>query len=379
MSKVRVVSYGEVLLSQDILDHLGVTTGDTISSEKLSGARVVLAKGKPADRSLVETDGGFPQGCSAQSHDLQAPSIVSASSAATKPSGEGHLKWYFCYNQASTAWFSDMIKVAVTSAKTNTRLLPNCVYDGEPTPLTVWLKDQGVQIHQSQVPFQKRLFDDDVMERNKGTGYRPESAKGFYLPLQIPVVEEADEHVLYTDCDVMFLRDPDLAQIRPTSIAAVPEVADLSAPSPARVLNGFNSGVMVINVPAMRNRLPDLMRMLDENGYFNFVDTGATYDQGLLNLGFKSEWGTLPPIYNWRVFYGVNPDASVVHWHGPKPAHVIDLLGFKQARREKRRLEGPIMDMLLTNHIASYEYYFEVYCQFLDKIASQHHRVGVLA
>jgi hypothetical protein len=379
MSKVRVVSYGEVQLSQDILDHLGVTVGDTISSEKISGARVVLAKAKPTDSSLGEADGALPQGCSAKPHDLQAPSIVSASREATKRSGEGHLKWYFCYNQASTPWFSDMIKVAVTSAKQNTGLRPNCIYDGEPTALTAWLEGQGVEMHQSQVPFRKRLFDDDVMERNKGTGYKPASARGFYLPLQIPAVEEVDEHVLYTDCDVMFLRDLDLAEVKPATVAAVPEVADLSAPSPLRVLDGFNSGVMVINVPEMRKRLPDLMRILEKNGYFNFPPTGATYDQGLLNLGLQSAWDALPPTYNWRVFYGVNPDASVVHWHGPKPAHVIDLLGFKQGRREKRRLEGPVMDMLLNNHNASYEYYFELYCQFLDKVAMQHHRVGVLA
>ena len=61
MSKVRVVSYGEIQLSQDILDHLGVTAGDTISSEKLSEARVVLAKAKPINSSFYKTDGDFTQ------------------------------------------------------------------------------------------------------------------------------------------------------------------------------------------------------------------------------------------------------------------------------------------------------------------------------
>lgn len=79
-----------------------------------------------------------------------------------------------------------MIKVAVVSAIKYTNLLPHCIYDGKETPLIAWLREQGVVIHKSQVKFYNRLFDPEIIQRNQSSYYKPESAKGYYLPTYLP-------------------------------------------------------------------------------------------------------------------------------------------------------------------------------------------------
>ncbi len=366
MIEARVVTYGEVRLSQEALDHMGLQNGDILSVEKLPGGRLLLANSRenPSHQAVaapVESDAEvLPHGLG-QDHSFRSPP----------------LKWYFCYNQESTGWFSSMIKVAVVSAKKNTNLIANCIYDGEQTPLVSWLQAQGVIIHRSRVPFYDRLFAPETLQRNQNSWYKAESAKGYYLPLQIAQIEREEEHVLFTDCDVMFTQEVDFRLFKPSGLAAAPEVADLSSPSPDRVQKYFNSGVMLINVQELRERMPVIGRILEDRGYFSFPEIGATYDQGLLNAAFESKWDALPPELNWRVFYGINPEASIIHWHGPKPPHVSDMLLFLAGKREKRRLSGPIMDMLLDNNIDSYRYYFKLYCQFLDIVSAYDNRDGL--
>lgn len=367
MTEARVFTYGEVRLSQDDLDHIGLRNGDLLTVDKLPGGRLVLGRGPVTQAINVAAEQGSETNYSSPAH------VDHSDLRPTSPP----LKWYFCFNQESTAWFSNMIKVAVISAIKNTKLIPHCIYDGEQTPLTVWLREQGVVIHQSRVPFCSRLFDPEIMQRNQNSSYKPESAKGYYLPLQIAEIEREDQYVLFTDCDIMFVRDVDFGSFKPSGLAAVPEVADLSSPSPERVQKFFNSGVLLINVPYLRSKIPEIENILESNGYFNFPEIGATYDQGLLNTAFGSQWDALPAEYNWRPFYGINPAASIIHWHGPKPPHMFDMMLFLDGKRENRRLSGSVMDMLLNNNIDSYKYQLSVYCKFLDIVSLKQNREGL--
>lgn len=76
------------------------------------------------------------------------------------------MKWYFCFNEASTEWFEEMIEVAVVSALKNTNLEPHCVYDGGDTPLIGWLRAKNVRIHVSRVPlirgFGRKMFSSET-------------------------------------------------------------------------------------------------------------------------------------------------------------------------------------------------------------------------
>ena len=102
-----------------------------------------------------------------------------------------------------------------------------------------WLREQGVTVHQRQVSFRDELGSAPVLQRNAGTGYDGDAAAGFFLPLEIARVEEADPFVLFTDVDVMFLRAVDLSDTRPRYLAACGEVASVLDAGPTATAASF--------------------------------------------------------------------------------------------------------------------------------------------
>ncbi|MEZ5293373.1 MAG: hypothetical protein R2745_19990 [Vicinamibacterales bacterium] len=271
------------------------------------------------------------------------------------------MKWFFAFNEHASAWFTQMLQVAVvTAAEQAPHLEPHCLYDGDgETALTTWLRGRGVSIHPTRVPFRSRLDAEDVRAMNAGTGYSPDAATGFYLCLAVPFAEAARdvEHVLFTDCDVMFVGPVDLDATRPSLLAAAPEMRDVQRPSPWDVGPGFNSGVMVMNVAAMRARMPAIEQVLERDGYYRFPQANASYDQGALNTAIREgEWDPLPPTLNWRPAFGIGVDVSIVHWHGPKPRHAqrtIDT-GITAA-------PDAVMRMLLEAAPEAYRHYLEIF------------------
>ncbi|OZB40844.1 MAG: hypothetical protein B7X48_03175 [Acidiphilium sp. 34-60-192] len=116
---------------------------------------------------------------------------------------------------------------------------------------------------------------------------------------------------------MVFLRSPRVSQFTPTFFAAAPEFA------PDR-WNYFNSGVMLLNLPAMRASAPALENYL--RAHLADPALGATLDdQTLLNAAYRNHWDRLNPLYNWKPYWGFAPDAALLHFHGPKLA-VIDAI-----------------------------------------------------
>jgi hypothetical protein len=144
-------------------------------------------------------------------------------------------------------------------------------------------------------------------------------ASGAFLRWSIPLIEQTDEYVFYTDVDVIFRSDPTrLLQ------ALLPfDAPFLAAGEMMRgVHDGYrvnmNSGVMLINVPRFRQDLPALMAHRTR-------DLNKGFDQaGLINF-YGSGWGRLPDILNWKPYWTIDsPEPSdqpvIIHFHGPKPA-----------------------------------------------------------
>lgn len=48
MTEAHVITFGEVRLSQDALDHIGPRNGDLLTVDKLSGGRLFLGRGTDA-------------------------------------------------------------------------------------------------------------------------------------------------------------------------------------------------------------------------------------------------------------------------------------------------------------------------------------------
>jgi hypothetical protein len=214
------------------------------------------------------------------------------------------VRWYFAIDEAGAATIvGEHAKLAVQTARSVGGLEPVLLYHGARNALTVWMEQAGVKVIDTAPRFLPAIRAAEAA----GT-YRPHSI-GHWLRLAIPLVEPEQEFVLYTDCDVIFLRPFDRRGIRPAYLAAAPEFArdDWSY---------FNGGVMVLNVPAMRATLPEVEALVTAN-----ISASLAYnydDQVVLNEFYRGKWDRLDPVCNWKPYWGYDQRAAILHFHGPK-------------------------------------------------------------
>jgi hypothetical protein len=223
------------------------------------------------------------------------------------------MKWFLALNDGAPhfAAYADMVKVAVRSARRHTRLEPVLLFDGAPNALTAWCEAAGATV----LPARWRLLD-DYRRVAQATGRRQlwDYAAGIFLRTELPrlCAERGwdDEAVLYTDCDVMFTGDPEplLPGLAGRFFAAAPEE------DPADSM-AINSGVMLLNLPALRQVEPAFIEFIRRH----LTECAELTDQWAYRSFFRRGWGELPAVLNWKPYWGENPDARIVHFHGPKP------------------------------------------------------------
>jgi len=215
------------------------------------------------------------------------------------------MKWFFAYADDNFHHYTKLIKVAVVTAQKNTDLELHCVYDGQPSDITVWLEQQGVS-----VIYHRSYLDEDIV-RVFGKG-PSRGGRGAFLRVDIPkiLVERGfdDEFVLYTDCDVMFMNNVDgLQRIKPEYFACAPEFDP-------NEWSYVNSGVMLMN-------LKNLYRTYE--GFCSYIRRSMnkewTWDQTAYNLYYCKKITKLPLEYNWKPYWGDSSDKKIIHFHGPKP------------------------------------------------------------
>ena len=168
-----------------------------------------------------------------------------------------------------------------------------------------------VTVIEHQLSFQDRLLSNF---------FRPEvlppSQQAAFLRLDIPVVIESvrqmaaqknnqvrTDYCIYTDSDVFFHKIT--PWVYPAFISMGPEGMKHTKPE--------NSGVMHMNVTAFRAELPALLDFAVGKKW-NFV----AGDQGLLLEFYKDRIVALPPELNWKPYWGINENASIVHFHASK-------------------------------------------------------------
>ena len=148
------------------------------------------------------------------------------------------MKWFLAISEASLSeddLYANCIRVAVASAKANTSLKPILLYDGDGGRFVEELKSLGVQVKRHRTALYR-----DIVEDKPSDDHYMRIASGAFLRIDIPIIEENDDFVLYTDCDVLFLKDPDLSRLAPKYFAVAPEFHRGD-------YNSMNSGVMLIN------------------------------------------------------------------------------------------------------------------------------------
>ncbi len=215
------------------------------------------------------------------------------------------MRWYFATDEAGgLGQTGALARLAVLSARAAGGLEPVLLYYGARTAFTGWMERHGVTVVDTAPGFHA------AMEQARAEGiYRPHSI-GHWLRVAIPQVEREREFVLYTDCDVIFLRGFDWRLIRPKIFAAAPEFRP-------DAWDYFNAGVMVLNVPAMQASYP----AFEEHIKFR-IRSGEIFtydDQIALNEAYRGLWEQLDPRCNWKPYWDLNAAAVLLHFHGPKP------------------------------------------------------------
>jgi len=215
------------------------------------------------------------------------------------------MRWYFAIDEAGgLGETGSLARLAVLSARAVGGLEPVLLYFGARTAFTAWMEHHGVRV----VDIQPRFLPMFTQAQAAGT-FQPHSI-GHWLRLEIPAVEQEHEFVLYTDCDMIFLRRFALSHLRPKVFAAAPEMQPDN-------WNNFNSGVMLLNVPAMRATYPALEEQIKFR--INAGDFLRYNDQFALNEAYRGLWDRLDPLYNYKPYWPFTSRAPILHFHGPKP------------------------------------------------------------
>ena len=144
---------------------------------------------------------------------------------------------------ARSTWFAFSIARAVTSLLARTTMIPIVVVHGEADGLTRWLERKGCRVLFWTPVWERQLVDlyeaaqAKTMSRAHAMveGERRQEARlpllssssvfaSAFLRLDISQMGFVDEFVLYTDADVVFLRDLTLVELqRPSVLACAPE------------------------------------------------------------------------------------------------------------------------------------------------------------
>ncbi len=257
--------------------------------------------------------------------------------------GVSRMKWYFGLNEGGTRLdLGDLAKLAVTSAKRFTNLRPHMLYHGNRNAFTQWMEAQGVTV------IDVRLSYDASMRKAIQAGWYPAPLEGHWLRTEICNIECEEEFVLYTDIDVVFLKPIDLTSVRPRLFACAPEFDKEN-------WSYFNSGVMVMNIPALRADYLRLRGHIEER--FRDPANGAFNDQPVYNALYAGQWDRLDPIYNWKPYWDVNPEAAIFHFHGPKFDTIREII---DGTWNWKHLYGERAGTMVSGHFPLYLAYFKM-------------------
>lgn len=262
---------------------------------------------------------------------------------------EKGLKWYFCLSQGAKNIYQYEIRAAVNSALENTTLRPHFIYDGTPDDLTKWLENKGVKVIFHKVSF-AAAFEKFTCP------YASNTALGAFLRIDIPLIEIEDDYVLYTDTDVVFNKDIKLEEMgRPELFSAATQnsVDDWSV---------FNSGVMIMNVANMKSEHNAIVDFICNFHNGNEGHKGMLDQEVLNELYLKNNKFTkLSELYNHKPYWGINKEAFIVHYHGPKPYNVKNAL-------ENNLGIWEVFQELLSKSFMGYKYYYDVFENYCGDI-----------
>lgn len=227
------------------------------------------------------------------------------------------MQWFFALTEDSTAFreYAEMLQVAVHTARQHTALVPHLIYDGRENDFTAWLRRQGVRIIPHRSRFRAALGE---LGREKQNPHFEAALAGAFSRVELPEIVErlgGAERVLYTDCDVIFTGEVvPILEANPCRYFAVAPETDLED------YVNMNTGVMLMNIPRLRQDLPEFLDYISRN----LAELEKeSWDEAAYRWFYRDGngplWDKLPPELNWKPYWGENPEAKIIHLHGPKP------------------------------------------------------------
>lgn len=213
------------------------------------------------------------------------------------------IKWVFTMIAGASQLAIHHMKVAVMSAIANTTLVPYCLYypvdwtsshpPQETSDAEQWLLDKGVVVIRHRPSWVWK-----VQPTLSSGALQTMIAK--FMRFDIPVVGFTDNYILYTDIDIMFMRDlrwEDLGKQLPELFLMG---SDIKVAGDAR---DGNAGVMLLQIDHLRRlynsfidwvfKAEDIKKGF-EGGHV--VDLYQRYYSGNITLVDK-------PLFNWRPFW----------------------------------------------------------------------------
>lgn len=284
------------------------------------------------------------------------------------------MKWITATNETSV-WDDDFFKqlqVAVLSLRENTTFEPYLVYDGKHNERTAWIERHGVTIISHTLSFSSQVAEHIYSMDVKDPDWLIQVRTGAYLKMEIPEVALSngirDQFVLYTDCDVIFLKEPQILKLKPRFLFAN---GHRQGPiwSAGFWKRHFNTGVMILNLRSLCNEASAFRKFILSNGAGKVRPAGKFMnknlflsDQVAVNLYYDSKIQYLPDRMNWCPQLGIRNNAEIIHFNGLKWTQWEDL----HAGRFSPEKQHKLMEQASKN-MASYEYYSTVARRFLNK------------
>lgn len=271
------------------------------------------------------------------------------------------MKWFFCLNAATLDRkghdFKTMAIVAVKSCLKNTSLEPNLLYDGIPDDFTRMMEELGVTVHYHRSVLYNELLKTHTINHYLEVDYL-NIALGAFLRFDIPLFC-TDEYYIYTDTDVVFLKDIDTD---PDVLSDIKNFMAAPQSDQDSLFDDINSGVLVCNTENMKQSYFGLITYARNNIPFH---NQYYLDQEVLREFYYNDHSLLSLSYNWKPYWGVNDDATIIHWHGPKPIAIKEIIDDVPIESSMASNEPYWLDLYEGNPEA-YKYYLDIYNQFLN-------------
>ncbi|MBE3138203.1 MAG: hypothetical protein IMZ63_00125 [Actinobacteria bacterium] len=208
--------------------------------------------------------------------------------------------------------FHDMAVALINSVRMNTQLELYCLYLGTNETFIKDMKNRGITTVQPYIPYKEHILKSNV---SIGVWKTPDMWSAAFLRFEVinacKFLSIEDKYVWYLDTDTFLQHHPVFLEDVPMLAASVEFIKD--------DWGLYNTGVLQLNVKNITESYKDLIEFSIKN---NFRVKKSVVDQGILNVFYEGKFTKLPIEYNWKTYWGLNPDAYVVHFHGLKPEDI---------------------------------------------------------